>query len=234
MRKFVAFIEQFFTALFRYGRTEQRGILLLIAIAAAVLSYVSLQPPGAADNAYFAEVDRLNDSLRADYLRRTTLRNTPRPASIESRYRPAPAGGKPTVFIELNSADSALLTTVRGIGPVLSRNIVAYRRRLGGFVRKNQLKEVRGIDDENFDAISAQFFLDTAVIQKINLNFAPANVLRSHPYFTESMVERMVRGRERIQETEGGWSTLRELTDKDILLPDEARRVAPYVVFETR
>ncbi len=234
MRKFVAFIEQFFAALFRYGRTEQRGILLLIMIAAAVLLFVSFWPEKEMGSACFAEIDRLNDSLRADYYRRTYRQDNDRTPQPENSYREVPTARKPTVYIELNSADSARLTTVRGIGPVISRNIVEYRRRLGGFVRKEQLREVWGITDENFSAISAQFFLDTAVIQKINLNFATPESLRAHPYFTASMVERIIAGRRGTADAKGGWNTLNELTENDILLPDEARKVAPYVVFGKR
>jgi DNA uptake protein ComE-like DNA-binding protein len=251
MRNFVAFVEHFFTALSRYSRSEQRGVLLLVGIGAAVLAAVVFRPAKSPDAAFLAETDRLADSLRTDYYRRTYAPNDARQPFAENRVRPAAAGAKPAVYIELNSADSARLTAVRGIGPVISRNIVAYRRRLGGFVRKEQLREVRGITDENFNEISAQFFIDTAVIQKIDINFASANSLRSHPYFTGSMVERILRGRRQFQgerpvdgedpinkvapngETKGGWNTLRELVDKDILLPGEAEKVAPYVVFGT-
>ena len=236
MRKFVDFVEHLFTALSRYSRSEQRGVLLLIGIVVIVLTVVVLRPVRSPDAAFLTETDRLNDSLRAAYYQRAYAPNVPRPASGGNPAFRVSAGGKPTVYIELNTADSARLTTVRGIGPVLSRNIVAYRSRLGGFVRKEQLREVWGITDENFNEISAQFFIDAAVIQKIDINFASANSIQSHPYFTRSMVERIVRGRAQVHpdgETKGGWNTLRELTDRDILLPGEAEKVAPYVVFGT-
>ncbi len=140
---------------------------------------------------------------------------------------PVPSG-KPTVYIELNTADSAALTTVRGIGPIFASRIVAYRARLGGFFETGQLKEVYGITAENFPAIAEQFYIDPAVIQKINLNFATQNELNQHPYFTRSMTDRIVKGRQ----TKGGWRSIGDLTDNDILLPGEARKVAPYVVFE--
>ena len=234
MRKFTFYIENGLGALTRYTRSERKGIVLIVITVTTVLCGVFFLPRRPPDAASLAEADRLDDSLRADYHRRQRESRpyyTTRTDSIVEaalRRHSSPSGGKPAVYIELNTADSARLCTVRGIGPVISRNIVAYRARLGGFVRKAQLKEVWGITDENFATISAQFFIDTAVIQKINLNFVPSNQLGAHPYFTRSMAQRIVRARE----SKGGWNTLGELVDNDILLPDEAEKVAPYVVFE--
>src|SRR3569833_3197280 len=54
------------------------------------------------------------------------------------------------VVIELNSADSAKLTELKGIGPSFARRIINYRNRLGGFINKEQLKEVYGMDDDRY------------------------------------------------------------------------------------
>jgi len=230
MRKFTHFIENLLSALTCYPRVERNGILLITVVTTVILGGIVFLPDKTTDPLYLAEVDRLNDSLRADYYRRNFSQaraaesHTPTGMPLSGR---SVQTGKPAVYIELNTADSAKLCTVKGIGPVISANIVRHRNRLGGFVRKNQLKEVWGITEENFGPISAQFFIDTAVIQKINLNFAPANSLRSHPYFSRSMEERILEARK----LKGGWKQLRELVDNDILLPDEAEKVAPYVVF---
>lgn len=141
--------------------------------------------------------------------------------------RPVRAAARKPVYVELNSADSAALTTVVGIGEVLSARIIKYRERLGGFVDVAQLKEVYGINEDNFDGISKQFFVDSAVIQKIDINFAPANKLAEHPYITRSMAARVDAGRK----IKGGWGNLKELVDSDILLPDEAQRISAYVEF---
>ncbi|MCC8088191.1 MAG: helix-hairpin-helix domain-containing protein [Rikenellaceae bacterium] len=133
------------------------------------------------------------------------------------------------VPVDINGADADELQRIYGIGKVLSRRIITYREKLGGFVFKEQLLEVKGIDEDNFKSISEQFFIDLDKIQKIDINFAPANQLRSHPYITRSMAERIVGSRN----IKGGWELLKELTDNDILLPDEAEKIAPYIVFRT-
>ncbi|MCD7963532.1 MAG: helix-hairpin-helix domain-containing protein [Rikenellaceae bacterium] len=132
-----------------------------------------------------------------------------------------------TVYIEINGADVEELQLIKGIGKVYSKRIISYRDKLGGFVRKDQLLEVKGINEDNFFDIGEQFFIDLDKIQKIDINFAPANVLRSHPYISRNMADRIVTGRN----IKGGWETLKELTDNDILLPDEAEKIAPYIVF---
>ncbi|MCD8186688.1 MAG: helix-hairpin-helix domain-containing protein [Rikenellaceae bacterium] len=230
MKKFAYFLENLISALSSFSRPERSGIVLIAVLAAGVFCRQVYRAEKPLDHEYLAQMERINDSLRQAYFLRVYSRPTDRSADTlygERSGQTGAASGEVPVYIELNRADSAALCTVRGIGPVLSGRIMRYRERLGGFVRKSQLWEVRGITEENFTAISAQFFLDTAGIQKINLNFAPANSLRAHPYFTASMIDRITGARQ----TKGGWKTLRELVEKDILLPDEAERVAPYVVF---
>ncbi|MBP5504776.1 MAG: helix-hairpin-helix domain-containing protein [Bacteroidales bacterium] len=51
--------------------------------------------------------------------------------------------------MDLNTADSAALLTLRGIGPYYAHKILEYRRRLGGiFTTKEQLLEIEGFDEE--------------------------------------------------------------------------------------
>src|SRR5690606_9841495 len=54
--------------------------------------------------------------------------------------------GEKTERFDLNTADTAQLVRVYGIGPVLSKRIVKFRERLGGFVAPEQVYEVYGLD----------------------------------------------------------------------------------------
>ncbi len=47
-----------------------------------------------------------------------------------------------SVGINLNTASKHLLTYVSGVGPVLAKNIIAYRNKAGGFTDRRQLLEV--------------------------------------------------------------------------------------------
>ncbi len=48
--------------------------------------------------------------------------------------------------IDINTADSAAWVALNGIGPGFAKRIMAYREKLGGFYRVDQLKEVYGLD----------------------------------------------------------------------------------------
>ena len=47
--------------------------------------------------------------------------------------------------MELNTADTATLKKIPGIGSYYARKIVAYREALGGFVSKSQVTEIDGL-----------------------------------------------------------------------------------------
>ena len=50
---------------------------------------------------------------------------------------------------DLNEVDSVWLTSIHGIGPVLSKRLVKYRKLLGGFNSIDQLKEVYGLSSRS-------------------------------------------------------------------------------------
>ena len=70
------------------------------------------------------------------------------------------------IRVEINSADTAELKKVRGIGPTFALRIVNYRTRLHGFSNINQLKEIKGIDSAKFAQISPYLFVNPYLIQK--------------------------------------------------------------------
>lgn len=64
---------------------------------------------------------------------------------------PDPAG--PNGPVHLNTATTAELEALPGIGPSLAQAIVAERSRLGGFRRIDDLRRVRGIGDRRFEQL---------------------------------------------------------------------------------
>lgn len=53
--------------------------------------------------------------------------------------------------ININSADSATLQQINGIGPVTADKIIEYRKTNGGFTKIEDLKNVNGIGDKTFE-----------------------------------------------------------------------------------
>ena len=65
------------------------------------------------------------------------------------------------LMIELNSADTTELKQLRGIGSKLSQRIVKYRKKIGGFTRKEQLKDIYGLSEETYRHILPHVWVDT-------------------------------------------------------------------------
>ena len=129
--------------------------------------------------------------------------------------------------IELNTADSATLRSVNGIGPRTVVSILNYRERLGGFLRAEQLAEVPGVTERNYEKILKQIYCDSCKIRKIDINFASPKVLGRHPYIAPQALRKLLKARQ----LKGGWSTAGELVEQNILTREEAARLAPYLQF---
>ncbi len=129
--------------------------------------------------------------------------------------------------VNLNSADSVTLLSVRGIGSLTAGRIVEYRRRLGGFVRASQLAEIRGMTEQNFERILPNIFIDTTLVTKININFAPASQLAAHPYVGDLALRKLLK----MRQLKGGWRTVDELKEENILGEQELERLRPYLSF---
>ncbi|HKL72414.1 MAG TPA: helix-hairpin-helix domain-containing protein [Marinilabiliaceae bacterium] len=84
--------------------------------------------------------------------------------------------------VGINSADTSLWSVLPGIGPVISRRIVDYKNRLGGFVFKDQLMEVYGFSPVLYEEIKGYIKVDSIAIRKININSASVHQMRNHPY----------------------------------------------------
>ncbi len=136
-------------------------------------------------------------------------------------------GHKRPVKVSINTADSATLRTVSGIGEYLVTRIIDYRTRLGGYVQKEQLLEIPGMYPENFERIVPQIFIDSAGIQKIDINFASPDRIGKHPYVDGATLRKLLKYRQ----LKGGWRTTQELIEQDILTPQRAEKLAPYLIF---
>ncbi|MEZ4979063.1 MAG: helix-hairpin-helix domain-containing protein [Chitinophagales bacterium] len=95
------------------------------------------------------------------------------------------------VFLNINTADSAALTQIKGIGKVFASRIIKYRKLLGGYYSTLQLLEVYGITEEIYSSISDQIYAEGAV-KKININEASWYELKSHPYLDSEKANKIL------------------------------------------
>ena len=132
-------------------------------------------------------------------------------------------------LVEINSADSATLRSVRGIGEKTVVAVMQYRKLLGGFARKEQIAELKCVTKENFLKISEQIYCDSCKISKIDINFAPASDFEHHPYMSRKAAKLILETRE----SKGGWNSIEEMQRDNIFTEEQARAIAPYLLFGT-
>ena len=78
---------------------------------------------------------------------------------------------KKTVIVDINTANSAQLDEVKGIGGgTFAKRIIKYRERLGGFYKTEQLMEVYGLDEQKYAEIKDQLSISKAGLKIININ----------------------------------------------------------------
>ena|SRR6218665_1597780 len=151
--------------------------------------------------------------------------NKPAAAFVESKIIPVmPA--KITI-VELNTADSAQLTTLKGIGPFFAKMILKYRNQLGGFYAKEQLLEVWKFDREKYDAIEKYVTVDATLIKKIALNSCTAEQLK-HLYLDWNMVNAIINYRK----AHGKFKTIDDIRKTDLVDEETLRKIAPYLLVE--
>lgn len=129
------------------------------------------------------------------------------------------------VVIELNAADTALLSTLNGIGTVFAMRIVAYRELLGGFHHKQQLLEVFGMDQEKYSLIEPNIKVDSTYIRKINVNQSSASDLKKHPYISPGVANALVNYRK----AHGSFRQLSDIMKCHLVNAELYRKIAPYL-----
>ena len=86
---------------------------------------------------------------------------------------------------DINTADTATLKTINGIGSVLSKRIIDFRNNLGGFIDDNQLFEVYNLDSAVVLKLKSKMYIDANFIPgKLLINQANEEELAGHPYLS--------------------------------------------------
>jgi competence protein ComEA len=135
---------------------------------------------------------------------------------------------KPGATIELNTADSAKLTEVKGIGPGFAMRIIRYRGRLGGFYQKEQLKEVYGVDSVKYAEIKDQLTINPAAVSKVNINSISFESLRQFPYLNYKQASAVIEYRNQ----HGKYASIGDMKNIAILTPTDIHKIEPYIRFK--
>jgi competence protein ComEA len=131
-------------------------------------------------------------------------------------------------LLEINSSDSAAFDKLPGIGPVLAARIVKYRKLLGGFYCREQLKEVYGLPPETYEIISKRVIADTNLISKTDINGAGIKELSRVPYLSKYEISAILKYRE----LKGRITGIGVLTGNKLIDNEKALKVRPYLIFD--
>lgn len=125
--------------------------------------------------------------------------------------------------VVLNTADTAELRRVPGIGVYFAREIVNHGRFLGGYVSVDQLDEI-----PDFPQQSKQYFVVSRPSpRRLNLNRLTLNELRRHPYINYHQARAILDFRR----LHGRIDSLQQLRLSKDFPPDAIRRLLPYVEY---
>lgn len=128
--------------------------------------------------------------------------------------------------LSLNTADTTALKRVPGIGSYFAKEIVRYRKELGGFYAIDQLKEI-----QDFPLTSLSFFrLESVNTEKLAINVLSLYQLKRHPYINFYQA-RAITDYRRLKGTIKGVQDLQQLKE---FSPYDISRLTPYISFETK
>ncbi len=173
----------------------------------------------------------MNEDLFRQLERWIKIEPKAKPIGKEKRERspitkkPAKIKEKAPIILGINSADSAQLLEVKGIGPFYAGAIVKYRNRLGGYKSMSQLMELYKMDSAKLEKMLPQLYLDSMAISKISINHIAFKELLRHPYFDFETTKYILNKRQKL----GKFAALYELKDP-VYLPDSLyQKILPYI-----
>lgn len=112
-------------------------------------------------------------------------------------YKEEKKAPKAVPVVDLNTVDSTTLVELPQIGGYTASRIVAYREKLGGYICKEQLLEVKGMDTERYNTAAPYINIGEASVRKIDVNRADFKTLVNHPYLNYNQVKRIFNQREK-------------------------------------
>ncbi|MCL2683172.1 MAG: helix-hairpin-helix domain-containing protein [Bacteroidales bacterium] len=191
-----------FTNFFGFNKSERRGIVALLGILVVLMMGIQVMPYYSKSyDLPIANDDRSNtgNDTTVEAQDFTPL-HSPKPSQQSSQQNPQrsfqPVREKKPFTVQANTCDTLDLQQIRGIGSTISKRIIRYREQLGGFVRKEQLLEVWGIDSARYVQIESAFIIDKKNIRKLNINTASIRELQNHPYLDYYQAKAIVQTRD--------------------------------------
>ena len=127
--------------------------------------------------------------------------------------------------VDVNTADTAMLRCIPGIGEGISLAIVSYRERLGGFVDVKQVLEIKIVSPELLEWFEVS---PSPNIQRININKASFQALNRHPYISYEQTKALLQ----YIRLYGNVKDEEALIATGIFTTEEREKLRPYIAYE--
>lgn len=176
------------------------------------------------------DIQKIYGFKESDYERLKNYIVLDAPSKEYTKYEKAeqPKTSYTPQLVNINLADSAEFTKLKGIGPVFASRIVKYRNSLGGFIDKAQFLEIYGFTDSLYQSLESLLVLDETSIRKININQADLNELKKHPYIDYNTALAIVKYREQ----NGFYTSKEDLNSIYSLSQNTINKINPYITTE--
>ena len=131
-----------------------------------------------------------------------------------------------TKKVNINTANAKELTNLKGINSEkYAEIIVKYRTELGGFVKKEQLKEVWNLKIETYNEFVNQLELGVVLPQQLNLNKATAEELKVHPYIDWNIAKAIIA----YKKSHGSYKDVHDIKQIHLITDEIYSKIAPYL-----
>ena len=188
--------------------------------------YHALQP--------YIQIDTLAITQFRDSLKRSR-RDTATRDSVAQDTMPYYISHKRDTVLNLRTADTTELMMIPGIGTYRAKQIVRYRKQLGGFTSVEQLREIKALqpllkDSLSADSLLAHFVLDSVIVEPLRVNSMHMERLQQHPYLSFEQAKAIYELRRRKIHLEN----IDQLQRLDGFTHQDWQRLSPYLNFEKR
>lgn len=130
--------------------------------------------------------------------------------------------------ININTATEEELQKLYGIGEYLSKKIIEYREKLGGYISKEQLLEIYYFDEEKLENISSRIIVGIEDISQININTCSADELAKHPYIRWKVANSIVKMRAKYQI----YTDINQLLESELIDKVLLEKIKPYLTLD--
>lgn len=130
--------------------------------------------------------------------------------------------------VDINVADSTAYIALPGIGSKLSKRIISFRDKLGGFYSIDQVGETFLLPDSTFQKIKPYLTMGNSPVKKLNINTSSIDEMKIHPYIRYHLANAIFQYRQQ----HGNFNSIDQVKKILIITEEIYLKVFPYLTVE--